>query len=225
MMACDLCTVLDPQVQDGPLDRHLAPGQQRRLAANDHAIAVPTIGALVAGYVLVIPARHVLSLGQLNPEQLHGVERLAQHMADRITAIYGMSVLGFEYGLNQPEARRIDHGHLHLLPSTADLRGWLASRLDGYDIASMTELPATAQHSYITVRTYPGPLTVFPVPNDASPRIRLREVVAALDERLDTRAWDWQEFPCGQLIRQTVDDLTGPAASQRAGLAAVRGTR
>jgi hypothetical protein len=91
--------------------------------------------------------------------------------------------------------------------------------LDGYDIASMTDLPSSTHHSYITVRTYPGPLTVFPVANDASPRIRLREVVAALDGRLDATAWDWQEFPCGQLIRRTVDDLTGAAAQQRAGLA------
>jgi diadenosine tetraphosphate (Ap4A) HIT family hydrolase len=96
MMACDLCTVLDPREQDGPLDRHLAPGQQRRLAANDHATAVPTIGAFVAGYVLVIPARHVLSVGQLSMDQLQGVERLAQDMADRIAAAYGISVLGFE---------------------------------------------------------------------------------------------------------------------------------
>jgi diadenosine tetraphosphate (Ap4A) HIT family hydrolase len=224
-MACDLCAVLDPTTLDGPLDQHLAPGQQRCLAGNEHASAIPTIGAFLAGYLLIVPRQHVLSLGQLNAHQLRGVEQLAEQMADRIATVYGMSVLGFEYGLNLPGARRIDHGHLHLLPTRADLKGWLSSRLDGLDIRSMTELPSTPHHSYIIVRAFPGPLTVFPVANDASPRIRLREVVAALDERLETAAWDWQEFPCGQLIRQTVDDLTDPTVRQRAGVTAGRGKR
>jgi diadenosine tetraphosphate (Ap4A) HIT family hydrolase len=224
-MACDLCAVLDPRALEGPLDRHLRPGQPRWIAGNDHATAIPTIGAYLAGYILIVPRPHVLSLGQLDEDTRRGVEQLTEQMADRVAQVYGTTVLGFEYGLNQSQARRIDHAHLHLLPSRADLRGWLSRRLDGYEVDSMTELPSTSQYSYITVWHPQTRLTVYPVPNDASPRIRLREVVAALDGRVDVNSWDWQGFPCGQLMRQTVDDLVQPVARVHAAVSAASETR
>jgi len=153
----------------------------------------------------------VPSLGQLDEHTLRGVEELAAQMAARMSRVYQTSVLGFEYGLNLPDARRIEHAHLHLLPTEADLRDWLSSRLAGYDITSLTELPATRRRSYITVWQPRGSGTVYSVPNDASPRIRLREVVAALDGRVTANTWDWQTFPCANLIQQTVDDLSHPA--------------
>lgn len=211
MTACDLCLVLDPAATDGPLQRHLRPGQSHLVAGNEHAAAFPTIGAYVPGYVLIVPRVHGPSLGQLGRDALRGVEDLTTELATRITGVYGGSVLGFEYGLNRVGARRIEHAHLHLLPTAVDLRAWLSVRLRGYDIDSLTDLPSTRDHSYITVWQPPGRYTVYPVPNDAAPRIRPRQVVADLDERVDVTRWDWETAPHGSLIRQTVDDLTAPA--------------
>ncbi|MFD9773404.1 HIT family protein [[Kitasatospora] papulosa] len=208
MPDCDLCEAIDPSVGDCTLQRHLHPGQQRVLASNEHAAAVPTIGAFAPGYLLVVPATHVLSLGQLSNDELEGVDDLVLELADQLHQVYRQPILSFEYGLNLPAARRIGHGHLHMLPSTADLGEWIAQRVPGYEIASYTQVPRSADTSYITVRDQTGTLTCYPVPNDASPRIRLRELVARLDPRIEDTAWDWEAHPFPELMRATVDDLT-----------------
>ncbi|MFE5596577.1 HIT domain-containing protein [Streptomyces sp. NPDC056549] len=177
------------------------------MAANEHAAAVPTIGAFVPGYLLVVPATHVFSLGQLSDGELVGVESLARDVADHLQQVYRRPILSFEYGLNLPAARRIGHGHLHILPSTADLGAWIAQRVPGYEIASYTQVPRGTDTSYITVQDQTGTLTCYPVPNEASPRIRLREVVARLDPQIEDTAWDWEAHPFPELMRATVDDL------------------
>ncbi|MBZ3908442.1 MULTISPECIES: HIT domain-containing protein [Streptomyces] len=222
MPDCDLCQAIDPSVDDCTLQRHLHAGQQRVMASNEHAAAVPTIGAFVPGYLLVVPTTHTLSLGQLSNEELEGVEDLARDLTDQLHRVYRRPTLSFEYGLNLPAARRIGHGHLHILPSTADLGGWLARRVPGYEIASYTQVPRGADTSYITVRDQTGTLTCFPVPNDAFPRIRLRKIVARLDPQIEDTAWDWEAHPFPELMRATVEDLTTvkparPEAAYRAG--------
>lgn len=215
MPDCDLCQAIDPSVGDCTLQRHLHTGQQRVLAANKHAAAVPTIGAFVPGYLLVVPTTHVLSLGQLSNDELEGVQDLARDLADQLHQVYRRPILSFEYGLNLPSARRIGHGHLHMLPSTADLGEWIARRLPGYEIASYTQVPRGTDTSYITVQDQTGTLTCYPVANDASPRIRLREVVARLDPQIDDTAWDWEAHPFPELMQATVEGFTTAKAPAR----------
>ncbi len=216
---CELCAAIDLTTHACALQDHLHAGQPRRVGDNEHAAAIPTIGAFVPGYLLIVPTDHATSLGQLTHEARQGVAALTEQMADRLHAIYSGPVLGFEYGLNTPGGRRIEHGHLHLLPSAvgAALRQWLAWRLPHYEVASLAHLPTSSAHSYISVWEPCRPVGVYPVANDASPRIRLREVIASLDPRLRGRSWDWQTDPCTDLIRRTVDDLAPTAATTSGG--------
>lgn len=207
MPDCDLCQAVSPTLPECALQRHMRPGQQRIVATSRHAAAIPTIGAFVPGYLLVVPHRHVLALGQLPDDELEDLEAFTRHAAERLHRVYHQPVLAFEYGLNVPAGRRIGHGHLHLLPTTADLAGWLAERLPGHKIDSFTELPRSDDTSYIAVRDQTGATVCHPVPNDASPRLRLREIVARLDPRIPDDAWDWQSHPCPEKIRRTIDDL------------------
>lgn len=224
MPDCDLCQAIDPDVGDCTLQRHLHTGQRRVVAANKYAAAVPTIGAFVAGYLLVVPTTHVLSLGQLNDDELDGVEDLAHDLADHLHQVYRRPILTFEYGLNVPDGRRISHGHLHMLPSTADLGEWLTAQSPGYEIVSYAQVPRGPDTSYITVRDQTGTLTCHPVPNDAFPRIRLREVVAQLDPQIEDAAWDWQAHPFPEVMRTTVDDLTTVKPTARRATAHRAGT-
>ncbi|QNE74451.1 HIT family protein [Streptomyces finlayi] len=215
MLDCDLCQAINPDIGNCTLQRHLHAGQQRIVATSEYAAAVPTIGAFVPGYLLVVPTTHVLSLGQLNDDELAGVEDLAHDLADQLHQVYRRPILTFEYGLNLPSGRRICHGHLHMLPSTADLGEWLTARAPGYEIANYAQVPRSPDTSYITVRDQTGTLTCHPVPNDAFPRIRLREVVARLDPQIEDAAWDWQAHPFPELMRATVDDLTAVTPTAR----------
>jgi acyl-CoA synthetase (AMP-forming)/AMP-acid ligase II len=208
--ACDLCAAIDPAAAGGPLAQHLRPGQQHIVARTPFAAAVPTIGAFVPGYLLIVPVTHSTSIGRLPRDQRLAVHALTEQVADRLAAVYDSPVLGFEYGLNAVGVRRIEHGHQHLLPSAAavDLRRYLRWRLPLIEVDSMEHLPTGADRSYISVYEPGRPLSVYPVANDAQPRIRLREVIAQFDPRVPSDGWDWQQHPCTELMRATIDALT-----------------
>jgi diadenosine tetraphosphate (Ap4A) HIT family hydrolase len=135
-----MCTGADASVRS-PLQRLLPTGRSRFIAETPRLIAVPTFGCFVAGYLLIVPRIHTLSFGQLDAETLTEADELIRSLTGRIEAAYGLPVLGFEYGNNQPGGRRIEHAHWHLLPSTAELHGWLDSRLPGRRIESLAGPP------------------------------------------------------------------------------------
>ena len=172
---CLLCAGADASVRS-PLQRLLPPGRSRFIAQTEHLVAVPTFGCFVAGYLLILPRAHVTSFGRLDEEMLTEAGDLIAGLAGRISAVYSRPALGFEYGNNAVGGRRIEHAHWHLLPSDADLDGWLAGRLRGNTITSFTELPSRADASYIAVRGQRGSLSVYPVPNQPEQRIRLRRL-------------------------------------------------
>jgi diadenosine tetraphosphate (Ap4A) HIT family hydrolase len=205
-----LCVGADPAARSA-LQRLLAEGRSRFIAQTSRFVAVPTYGCFVPGYVLVVPRTHVLSFGQLNHDALAEADDLVRTLAERMTAVYGMPVLGFEYGISARSARRIEHAHWHLLPSRVDLRGWLERRMVGRPANDLPALSAEVA-SYIAVRDQGGALTVFDV-DDPAPhrRIRLRRVVAALDPRVNATTWDWASQRFVGNIRRTINDL-GPAA-------------
>jgi diadenosine tetraphosphate (Ap4A) HIT family hydrolase len=185
----------------------LPPGVSRFVARTRHFAALPTFGCFVPGYILVVPHAHVMSFGQLSQQSLAEAGELVDRLCARLSAVYGMPVLGFEYGNNFPGGRRVEHAHWHLLPSTADLAGWLCTRLTGHAITELAGLPGEAASSYIAVRDQHGRRTVYPVPNETDQRIRLRRVVADLDPRVDSGAWDFEDARFPDLIRRTVRDL------------------
>jgi diadenosine tetraphosphate (Ap4A) HIT family hydrolase len=224
--ACDLCAAIDPDDRSGPLRRHLRPEQPSAIARCGHAAAVPTIGAFVPGYLLIVPNRHATSLGQLPRPERAAVHAFADQIADRLSHVYRQPVLGFEYGLNMPGGRRIEHGHLHLLPSAigAALRQYLRFRLPLIEVESLEHLPDDPGRSYISVWEPGRPVSIYPVANHAHPRIRLREIVAALEPRVQ-RAWDWQADPCTDLIQATVDDITAATPNPAARKSANTGQR
>lgn len=206
---CALCEGADTG-SSSPLQGLLPPGWSRFIALTSRLVAVPTFGCFTAGYVLILPRTHVTSFGLLDADTLAEAGALMASLAARMTRVYGRPTLGFEYGNNVPGGRRVEHAHWHLLPSGADLNGWLAGRLRGWAASSLTELPGSPDASYIAVRDQGGGLSVYPVPNAPRQRIRLRRLVAELDPHVDAESWDWAARNYPELIRRTVADL-GPA--------------
>lgn len=208
--ACVLCAGADPDRRT-PLDGLVPPGRSRIIAARPSLVAVPTYGCFVPGYLLIVPRAHVLSFGQLAEGALSEAQTLVDELAERLQEVYALPVLGFEYGLAARGVRRIEHAHWHLLPSTANLTGFLDERLSARTVASLVSLPG--EGSYIAVRGQDADLRVYDVGDAtaAHQRIRLRRTVAALDPRVDAATWDWAGYRCADLIRATVADLTTAA--------------
>jgi ATP adenylyltransferase len=88
------------------------------LFETENFVALPSIGALVEGWLLLVPKLHLISLGALPDSVLTEMQEFKTHLSSVLAACYG-TVSAFEHG---PSAVRravgcsVDHAHLHLVP-------------------------------------------------------------------------------------------------------------
>jgi ATP adenylyltransferase len=86
-------------------------------------VAVPSVGALVEGWFLVVPRTRVLSFAEIPNSQISELQEFLQEIASVVESAYGPVSL-FEHG---PSMRGstigcgVDYAHLHLVPVSCDL--------------------------------------------------------------------------------------------------------
>lgn len=130
------------------------------LVATEDFVVVPTKGALVPGWALVIPRTHILSFASLH-QALHAElnEVLAQ-AEEGIASAYGPCTL-FEHGAATHGTAfgcGIDHAHLHIAPLSFSLLA-AAATLDPHTQWSTSVAPwmyASDANAYLAVREPAG---------------------------------------------------------------------
>jgi ATP adenylyltransferase len=84
---------------------------------------LPSLGALVEGWVLVVPKGHFLSMATVPISLLPEMDDLKSAVATRLCRIYG-AISAFEHGPGKNQRKvgcGVDHAHLHMLPVDFDL--------------------------------------------------------------------------------------------------------
>lgn len=80
---------------------------------------IPTIGALVDGYVLIVTKEHINSLSQLNDKQKEEYKNLVIKVSKTFEKIYGKKPILFEHGTpeitNSMSANSVIHAHSHIV--------------------------------------------------------------------------------------------------------------
>lgn len=105
---CRFCDIIDGQY------RYI--GIDEPIASNDEFIAVPSIGALVEGWMLIIPKTHQHSMK--NVYESTALTVIVESLFPSISRQYG-PLIAFEHGANKEDSITgcgTDHAHLHLVP-------------------------------------------------------------------------------------------------------------
>ena len=93
------------------------------LFQSENFVVMPSLGALVEGWFLLLPKDHYLCMGALPQSLLDEMMQLRQTVLSFAEDTYG-DICAFEHGPHQ-ENRSIgcgvDHAHLHLVPFSFDL--------------------------------------------------------------------------------------------------------
>lgn len=80
---------------------------------------IPTIGALVDGYTLIVTKEHINSLSQLNHKQKEEYKNLVIKVSKTFEKIYGKKPILFEHGTpeitNSMSANSVIHAHSHIV--------------------------------------------------------------------------------------------------------------
>ncbi len=95
----------------------------RVLFESRHFVVVASLGALVEGWLLIVPKEHVVSFGAISRDLEGELETLKADISAMVNLIFGGACI-FEHG---PAGERravgcgVDHAHLHVVPIKFDL--------------------------------------------------------------------------------------------------------
>jgi ATP adenylyltransferase len=114
MMACKICSDLcskEPAFWNVPLFE----------SANFRVL--PSLGALVEGWLLLLPKQHVVSMGALDDELVAEMQHVKNLLVSPMERAYS-SVCAFEHGPSKANSLLgcgVDHAHLHIVALKFDL--------------------------------------------------------------------------------------------------------
>lgn len=189
--ACKFCTLASVN--------RAVPPRDRWIAESENFVAFASVGALVDGWVLIVPRTHVLSLSAIAREWQSELDDLAERLSTLLQNEYGTSVARFEHGSSEPMQSvgcGVDHAHLHLVALGFDVIEETAMQHPHLKVLDHCGgIPAVASiakgRSYIFMRNGEGREAL--ILNAESESQLLRRVIAARVGAAER--WNWREYP------------------------------
>jgi ATP adenylyltransferase len=178
------------------------------IAETEHLVAVPSVGSLIPGWLLVMPKEHVLSFGAVSADKLALLTAEVHRIAERWQSLFG-PLTWFEHGPAKTRSSvgcGIDHAHMHLLPAGhLDLLNGARELFPALAFGEVAGPEAAADavalgNPYLYLRTDDGRswLTASrDIPSQA-----FRRVVAHQQKRPDE--YDWKAFPRDDTLEATL---------------------
>ncbi|HEY0432330.1 MAG TPA: hypothetical protein VGC95_00575 [Chitinophagaceae bacterium] len=182
---------------------------------SDSFVVLPTVGALVEGWLLVVPRIPFMSFGQL-PEQLFSeFEEFLSKVAQTVEEAYGPFSV-FEHGAavgSNPIGCGVDYAHMHLMPQKCDLllaAQEIATNIDWQTISSVREIRnhADSQRGYWFVQQTFGitqPYLGLCKNNNPPSQLFRKAIANKLGRPL---SFDWKAAAEEAVIAKTVNTLT-----------------
>lgn len=181
-------------------------------------VAIPTVGALIEGWLLVVPRMPILSFARLSRPLFSELELFLNEVVPAIQAIYG-PVSVFEHGPSCPASAvgcGVDYAHLHLVPVDCDLlvgAKHIAPKIRWSRVGSITDVRQHANNDggyWFLQQTFGvGECYVGTCPNEKPVSQLFRKVIA---NRLGRPSdFDWKQYSGKVEIAATVEKLTDAA--------------
>lgn len=184
----------------------------QEILRTDHLVAVPSAGALVAGWTLIVPRRPILNLASASGNERRAIELAASQIAGQL-ALEGEQIWFFEHGSRNAGGVMgcgVDQAHLHVVPLNFDLAAAIARRTSddiAWTVATESDTPLDSLPSS-------GEYIAFWNMADRRPNIGMvrrpvsqwvRRVIA--DELGIGAEWDYRSHPQMVRVQQTLQRL------------------
>lgn len=178
------------------------------VAESTSFLAVPSLGALVPGWLLLVPKNESACLAHLTPSQALELKVFAARLTEKVGSIYG-PVVQFEHGATSSGSATgcgVDHAHLHLVP--IDHNAFKASvaeegrKLDLRWFAGDLPTQASDELDYLWYSV--GLETRFAYPAHPVSQFFRRCVARALGV---PDVWNYREYPQHDVVKSTIEAL------------------
>lgn len=184
--------------------------EQTALLESDDFVAWPSLGALVEGWILVLPKAHCLSVRDLDAAGFTRFRSFLAHAARAVEATYGPVAI-VEHGplgFGSPAGCSVDHAHAHVIPWETPLRDRLTRLCPAIEWRVVADVAAFAGATdpsapYLLLSS-PTDGTLVGVAERLPSQLIRRAIAADLDE---PERFDWRTHPRLDMVRATVDSL------------------
>jgi len=190
--------------------------QNHILFESEHFVAVPTLGALVQGWLLIVSKRHRICMGDLDPSLLEEMVVFKNRVAKVVEFHYG-SIAVFEHGPSKPKQALgcgVDHAHLHIVPTECNLIAGLSNIYESDVLWQNSEGIQDAVEYHAKGFEY----LYIEQPNDKALIAKARGFGSQLFRKVIAQhvgrpEWfDWKVHEGVKNIRLTIEKLTSEAA-------------
>ena len=164
---------------------------------------VPSIGAMVEGWLLVFPKRHVLALSELTNDEWVEFQSLVGLARASSEGEFGPTIL-FEHGsagVGRAAACGVNHAHMHVVPLKIDLRAAISEcskDVGTYEWSRVTDRPdSVLEQDYLYVSDDTGDWVA------RSSWLPGQVVRRAIARFLGLEVWDWKVDAHLDLVEST----------------------
>lgn len=170
------------------------------------AMAVPSLGCLVPGYLLVMPFTHVTSTCGLPEAVKPKFASFVIEVVAQLRSVYGMPVTMFEHGgCSSPYESRsacVNHAHLHLVPGNYGLKSEAPEKTTKHSSFGDFLESDGPDSPYLMLQDPCGPIVSFA--DQPTPQFFRRVVAARLGM---PECWDYALYPFFDNIERTYKDF------------------
>lgn len=202
---CSFCAELrgEPEGSLWPPPAHLPKGP-RIVAEGPRYVALPSLGPIVPGHMLIVPRSHCQSMSAAIGSIRNELIAFAHQVSDAMETAYGQNPLLFEHGAAEGSLCKpctVGHAHWHLVPAECNPKDLCAAGEDWQEV----DTPFVVSPSdYLMVGRLGGPYWVLHA-TAAMPSQLLRRRVAERMGIPDRN--DWRITPDAQCVQKTMADL------------------
>ncbi len=192
-------------IADGAAMSH-APCDQI-LVENKSFVALASLGAIVPGWVLIIPRQRAMNLAVLNTEIFSEFVEIRGIVQDVLARHFSARIFEFEHGPSKPQGLLgcgVEQAHLHMVPLSFDLiDAIIAEKPNGEITWPQTRSPwdaIEAGRDYWLARDTIGNRAVVVYP-DVPVSQGLRKIIASRTGAPDS--WNYRTAPFFQNVAET----------------------
>jgi ATP adenylyltransferase len=185
---------------------------------SEHFFAVPSLGAIVPGWILVVPKRHRLSLRECRANEWSDLNFMVDTLCPILAFRYQSGLVQFEHGpsaISSAVGCGIDHAHLHVVATDIDLLSVAQSEFKDLDWKSLTEQEALLRldstNSYLYLRDQAGQHSVSESPD--IPSQVFRKCLAVATHRPND--WNWRASPAYEVAAEVSKEMRLLVQSER----------
>lgn len=169
--------------------------EERLVAEDKNFYVIATLGQITdGGYVLLVPRRHLLCIGEMTAEGAAKLDELNRYLRAILVKEYGALSSGFEHGIG---GQSIQHAHWHILPAAVDLTARIARDFpvcETNTLISIRDVPrgyALTKEPYLLWQTPDAQLQICYVHQgpEAIPKQYLRVATAEAVKRPERANW------------------------------------